>query len=183
MLTLAVEPLDLGPDVRAMGLSLVDPEDEEPVRGGDAARIWGRALVSLAGDEPWVLDFLSHLEPLREFCKSHDIAYRDTTAGGVAVTETDPDALAGLFERFENETFGARAGEPVDAGDRELENNLRQKGLDAYHHAYARYLFCAICEFESGSVTIVSNDLWASEVTRRLRPALRELSVTVEMLM
>ena len=42
---LEIEPLDLGPDVRAMGLELVeDDENREPVRGPDAARIWSRVL-------------------------------------------------------------------------------------------------------------------------------------------
>jgi hypothetical protein len=183
MLTLAVEPLDLGPDVKAVGLSLTDPEDEEPVTGSEAARIWGRALPALAGEEPWTLDFFSHLDRVREFCKSHDIAFRDTAAGGVAVTETDFASLAELFERFESETFGVRAGDPVEAGDAELERELRHRGFDAYHQGYPRYLFCAICELDGGSVTLISERLWASEAARRLRAALRELSVTVEMLM
>ena len=39
MLRLTVEPLDLGPDVRAVGLELVDSESGEPVGGGEAAQI------------------------------------------------------------------------------------------------------------------------------------------------
>lgn len=183
MLTLAVEPLYLGPDVKAVALCLTDPEDEEPVSGPDAARIWGQALPALPGDESWTLDFFSHLDRLREFCKSHDIAFRDTAAGGVAVTETGSEALGELFERFENETFGIRAGQPVDTVDAELERDLRRRGYDAYHQAYPRYLFCAICELDAGSVTLISERLWASEVARRLRAVLRDLSVNVEMLM
>ena len=183
MLRLTVEPLDLGPDVRALALSLTDPEGEEPVAGSDAAELWSRVLPALAGDQPLVLDFFAHLDRVKEFCLNQDIRFRETAAGGIAVTETVPEALARLLERFEGETFGARAGEPIQSGDQALENELVRRGLDAYHHAFPRYFFCAVCELETGSVTIVSNDLWASEASRRLRGRLREIPVSVEMLM
>lgn len=183
MLRLTVGALDLGPDVRAVALELTDPEMEEPVAGGEAAGIWSRALGALAGDETVVVDFQAHLERVREFCREHDIRFRETEAGGVVVTEKNPEALGRLMERFEGETFGARAGKAVDEGDAELERELRRRGLDAYHEAYPRYLFCAICELETGSVTLVSERLWASEAARRLRAALKELDVSVEMLM
>ncbi len=180
---LTVEALDLGPGVRAVALELVDPEIEEPVAGGETAALWSRALVALAADETLVLDFQAHLERVREFCSEHDVQFRETEAGGVVVTDKDPDALSRLMERFEGETFGARAGKLVDEGDVELERGLRRRGLDAYHEAYPRYLFCAICELETGSVTLVSERLWASETARRLRAALKEFPVSVEMLM
>lgn len=183
MLTLTVEVLDLGPDVKAIGLSLINAGDQEPVAGADAARIWAAALGRLAGDEPWTLDFFSHVDDVAEYCRAHDIAARRTAAGGLAVTEADLESLAGLFARLERETFGARAGAPVAAGDAEMETELRRRGLDAYHQAYSRYFFCAICELETGWVTLVSEKLWASEAARRMRPALRDHSVSVEMLM
>jgi hypothetical protein len=183
MLRLTVEPLDLGPDVRAVGLELVDSESEEPVGGGEAAGIWSRALAALAGEEPCVFDFFAHLDRVREFCVNNDVRFRETAAGGLAVTDTDSDALARLFERFEGETFGARAGAAARDGDVELEAELRRRGLDAYHANYPRYRFCAICELETGTVTLVSEQLWASEVSRRLRSALKGLPVSVEMLM
>ena len=41
---LEIEPLDLGPDVRAVGLELVEADEHrEPVRGMDASRIWSPA--------------------------------------------------------------------------------------------------------------------------------------------
>ncbi len=183
MLRLTVEPLDLGPDVRAVQLELVDPEKEEPAAGSEAAAVWARALVSLAGEEPCGVDFFAHLDRVEQFVKGEDLESRKTSAGGIVVTEKDPDALARLFERFEAETFGFRAGAAVDQGDAELEGDLRRRGLDAYHRAYARYAFCAICDLASGSITLVSDRLWASEVSRRLRPALKQVSVAVEMLM
>jgi hypothetical protein len=183
MLTLTVEALDLGPDVRALGLELVDPETEEPVGGKEAAQLWSRALVALAGEQPCVLDFFAHLDRIREFCIDNDVRFRQTSAGGLAVTDSDPDALARVFERFEGETIGARAGALVADGDAGLEGELRRRGFDAYHRAYPRYFFCAICELEIGSVTVVSEKLWASEAARRLRPALKGFPVSVEMLM
>jgi hypothetical protein len=183
MLRLTVEALDLGPDVRAVGLELTDDETEEPVTGPDAARIWALALTRLAGEQPSVLDFFAHLDRIRQFCGENDIRFRDTPADGLAVTESDPDGIARLLERFEGETFGARAGAPIETGDDELERAIRQRGFDAYHQAYPRYLYCAICEPETGSLTIVSDELWASEVARRLRAALKPLPVSVEMLM
>ena len=72
---LDVEPLDLGSDVRAVGLELVEAdENREPVRGSDAARIWSRILLATAATEPWALDFFSHLERVRDFCQRHQIA-------------------------------------------------------------------------------------------------------------
>jgi len=51
---LDVEPLDLGPDVRAVGLELTEAdENREPVRGIDAARVWSRVLRATAANELW----------------------------------------------------------------------------------------------------------------------------------
>src|ERR1700675_3291179 len=58
---LEIEPLDLGADVRAMGLELTEAdENREPIRGTDAARIWSRVLRAVASPENWALDFFSH---------------------------------------------------------------------------------------------------------------------------
>jgi hypothetical protein len=62
MYLLDVEPLDLGSDVRAIGLELTEAdENREPVRGIDASKIWSRVLRATAADEVWALDFFSHL--------------------------------------------------------------------------------------------------------------------------
>src|ERR1700733_9654802 len=53
---LDVEPLDLGSDVRAVGLELVEAdENREPVRGIEASRIWSRVLWAATGKETWSL--------------------------------------------------------------------------------------------------------------------------------
>jgi hypothetical protein len=76
MYLLDVEPLDLGPDVRAAGLELTEAdENREPVRGPDAARVWSRVLRATAADETWALDFFSHLDRLRDYCNQHKIKY------------------------------------------------------------------------------------------------------------
>jgi len=77
---LEIEPLDLGTDVRAMGLELTEAdENREPIRGADAAKIWSRVLLAVAAPENWALDFFSHLDRLRDYCQRHQIPYRDAT--------------------------------------------------------------------------------------------------------
>jgi hypothetical protein len=61
-----IEPLDLGADVKAVGLDLMEVESREPARGSDAAHIWAATMASLAGTEPWALDFFSHMDRVRE---------------------------------------------------------------------------------------------------------------------
>lgn len=179
MVLLEVEPLDLGEGVKALGLELVEPESREPVRGPEAARIWSRVLPTLAGAEPWVLDFFSHLERLRVFCNHHAIPYREAAARCIVICAPEASELEVLFERFAGETFGARAGGPLASGDSALENDLARRGVDAYHPVFSNYSFSAVCDFDNGFLTLLTNRLWASEVIRRLRPALAELSVEV----
>ena len=181
MYFLEVEPLDLGPDVRAIGLELAEAdENREPARGPAAAKIWARVLVATAASEPWVFDFFSHLDRVHDFCNRHHIAYRDANQRCVVVPAPDVNALQELLDRFQNETFGARAGSGI-ADDAELEGELARRGVDAYHTAFPKYFFCAVCNFEDGSLVLLSEKLWASEVIRRARPALHGLDVEVSL--
>ena len=82
---LEVEPLDLGADVKAVGLDLTEIESREPVRGRDAAGVWGAALGALAGSEPWALDFFSHLDRVRDYCRLHQIAFEEKAGGHALV--------------------------------------------------------------------------------------------------
>ncbi len=172
MMLLEIEPLDLGQDVRAVGLDLTEGADREPVRGENAAHIWSLALPSIAGKEPWTLDFFSHLVRVREFCQFHGVEYREASERCVVVPSIAQNALEELFQRFEDETFGMRAGTRLETVDSALENDLARKGVDAYHLAYPAYSLCAVCNFEDGSVVVLSNSLWASEIVRRIKPAL-----------
>ena len=72
-----VEVLNLGADVKAVGLELLETESREPVRGTKAAQIWSAAFPALAGEEFYVLDFFSHLDRVRDFCSTHEISFRE----------------------------------------------------------------------------------------------------------
>lgn len=177
--SLEVEALDLGAGIRAVALELIETESREPVRGEGAARIWSSAVTALAGTEPWTLDFFSHLDRVREFCKAHGIDFHEAAGRCIVIPQPEPSELAKLFARFETETFGARAGGAAVNGDAALEGELSRHGVDAYHPAYPRYAFCLLCSFESGDLTVLSEKLWASEVIRRVRPVVEPLDVMV----
>lgn len=180
MYILEIDPLDLGPDVKAVGLELIEGQNREPVRGEDAARIWSHAAIALTGAEPWALDFFSHLERVREYCALHKIEAREAATRALIIPAVAPIVLTGMIERFAGETFGIRAGERAASPDAELEAELSRRGVDGYHAAYTRYYFCGVCDFENGFLTLLSNRIWAGEVARRLTPALKDLSVRVQ---
>ena len=179
MLVLEVEPLDLGADVRAVGMDLFEGEEREPARGAEAARIWSRVIPAVAASEPWALDFFSHTERVREFCLAKNLACRESSRRLLVVPALPEESLAQLLERFERETFGLRAGTPLEKGDPELEAELARRGADAYHTTYPAYFCCGICALEDGSLVILSNQLWASEIVRRVRPRLSNAEVQV----
>jgi len=175
-----IEPLDLGADVKAVGLDLMEVESREPARGGDAARIWAATLGALSGAEPWALDFFAHLERVREYCLLHDVSFEEKCSGhSLLIPAPSNDLLASLVERFAGETFGARAGALLTAGDAAVECELPRVGVDAYHPVFRNYLFCAVCDFENGFLTLLTEKLWTSEVLRRVRPAVGGLPVEV----
>jgi hypothetical protein len=177
---LEVEPVDLGPDVKAVGLELVEVESREPVRGKDAARIWAAALPALAGTEPWALDFFAHLPRVREYGARHSVPFQEKSSGHLLVVPAPPsELLVGLLERFADETFGLRAGSLLTTGDEAVESELARRGVDGYNAAFRNYLFCAVCDFENGFLTLLTEKLWASEVIRRMKPALLNLPVEV----
>ena len=178
MLLLEVRTLDLGEDVRAVGLEL-RAEEDAPANGAEGAAVWARVLEGLAGEEPWGIDFFSHLSRVKEFCARHGIATREEEGRAVVVAEPARDQLEQLIARFEGETFGARAGEKMDEGDAELERELVHRGLDAYHHAYEGYVFCAVCELGEGSMVVLSASLGAGEVVARVKEALEGVEVEV----
>jgi len=177
---LEVEPLDLGSDVKAVGLDLVEIESREPARGMDAARLWAATLAALPGTVPWALDFFSHLDRVRDYCHLHAVPFEEKVSGhSLVVPAPSSDALVGIVERFAGETFGVRAGTPVATGDPEVESELAARGIDAYHAAFKNYLYCAVCDFENGFLTLLTEKLWTSEVLRRIKPATAKLPVEV----
>lgn len=184
---LEIEAPDLGTDVQAISMELMENLNREPVRGLDAARIWAAAVEAIASSEPFVLDFFSHLERVREFCNMQNIAFRDAAERCCVIPQPTNEELVEIFQRFEAETFGIRAGDPLrklesalnPAVDAELETDLSHRGVDAYHPAFPRYFFCAVSDFENGFLTLLSSRLSANEVTRRVKPAVAPLQVAV----
>jgi hypothetical protein len=176
---LEVEAMELGPNSRAVGLELIEPATREPLVGADAAGIWAAMLPALAAGEPWVLDFFAHLERVREYCREKGIEFREANPRVVVISPPSAELLAALLGRFAGERFGARAGGPGIGGDPELEGHLAARGVDAYDAAYRNCLFCAVCDFESGFLTLLSERLGASEVIRRAQPAVDGLGVEV----
>jgi len=177
--SLDVQALDLGNEVKAVGLELVETENHEPVRGKEATEVWSEIFPALAGTEAFSVDFFSHIDRVREFCRLHEIEYREAAGRCVVLPTPSAEDLRQLFERFEGETFGIRAGSAAQTADKELEIELSKHGVDAYQPAYVRYTFCAICEPEDGWVTLLSESLWPSEVIRRLRPALQRFDLQI----
>jgi hypothetical protein len=185
MYLLEIERMDLGADVKAVGLDLTEnDENREPARGEDAARIWSRVLAATAGQQPWALDFFSHIERARDYLDRHQVAYRQSSPRSIVIPAPEVSVLEKLIGRFQSETFGARAGGAIAPGagaDSDLERELARRGVDAYHAAFPKYFFCAICGFEDGSLVLLSEKLWASEVIRRVRPAVEGLNVEVHL--
>jgi hypothetical protein len=177
--SLDVQALELGADTKAVGLELIETESREPFRGGEAAAMWAAALAALPAQEPFVLDFFSHLERVRDFCNGRQIPYREAASRCLVVPQPSQDLFRQLLVRFETETFGLRAGPATQNEDATLENELSHRGLDAYQAAYPRYSFCAICELSDGWVTLLSKSLWPSEIIRRVRPALQPFDVYI----
>ena len=175
-----IEPLDLGAEVKAVGLDLMEVESREPAHGSDAARIWAATLAALPGTEPWALDFFAHLDRVRAYCRLHSIACEEKSSGNsLIIPAPSQTVLIGLVERFAGETFGVRAGVPLAAGDSAVENELARRGVDAYHATFKNYFFCAVCDFENGFLTLLTEKLWTSEVLRRVKPAVANLPVEV----
>lgn len=177
--SLDVQALDLGNKVKAVGLELVETKNREPVHGNEAAEIWSEIFPVLASKEAYAVDFFSHLDRVREFCKARKIAWREAAERCIVISSPSVDELSQLFEGFESETFGIRAGSAAQTADAALEGELSKRGLDAYQQAYSRYTFCAVCEPEDGWVTILSETLWPSEIVRRVRPAVQIFDVHI----
>ena len=177
--SLDVQALDLGADVNAVGLQLLETESREPVRGKEAAELWAAVFPALAAGQDYVLDFFSHVDRVRQYCDSNAILFREASARCLVIPKPNKVQLKQLAERFEKETFGMRAGELARNPDAALEGELSSRGLDAYHAAYRRDDFCAVCELEDGWITLLSAKLWPSEIIRRIRPVVQPLDVHI----
>jgi hypothetical protein len=177
--SLDVQAMELGADTKAVGLELIETESREPLRGPEAIEIWAASFVALAAKDDFVLDFFSHLDRVRDFCKTHEIAFRESAGRCLVVSQPSLEDLRQLLARFDGETFGFRAGAATLKEDPALENELSHRGLDAYQPSYPRYTFCAVCELRDGWVTVLSESLWLSEIIRRVRPSLQPFDVYI----
>jgi len=177
--SLDVQATDLGAETKAVGLELIETESREPVQGEEAAAIWAAVFPALANQEQWVLDFFSHLDRVREYCKNHQVEFREAAGRCLVIPQPAEGKLRELLGRFAGETFGVRCGKAAGAVDTALEGELSQRGLDAYQAAYKRYTYCGICEPADGWLTLLSETLWASEIIRRVRPSLKEFDVHI----
>jgi len=141
---------------------------------------WAAAIAALAGTEPWALDFSPIWRACVNIAIRVPITFEEKSSGhSIVIPAPSPEQLAELIERFAGETFGARAGSLLAAGDAPLEGELARLGVDAYHAAFRNYLFCAVCDFENGFLTLLTEKLWTSEVLRRVKPAVAGLPVEV----
>jgi len=177
--SLDVQAMDLGSDTKVVGLELIETESREPLRGEEAASIWAAVFPALTDDEAWVLDFFSHLDRVREYCKLHEVEFREAANRCLVIQPLAGEKLRALIVRFAGETFGLRCGAAAKEADAVVESELSHRGLDAYQDAYTRYTFCAICEPDDGWMTLLSQNLWPSEIIRRARPALQPFDVHI----
>jgi hypothetical protein len=126
---------------------------------------------------------------VRDYCTAHNVAFRDATERSLVIPSPvgpSPEAsganeLELLLDRFQKETFGARAGGVLPAADPSLEGDLARRGVDAYHTRYPDYFFCGVCAFEDGSLVLLSEKIGVGEVIRRVRPAIQGLGVELRL--
>ena len=177
--SLDVEALDLGGDVKAVGLELVETENREPLKGKEAAKIWAAIFPALCGEEPFAIDFFSHLDRVKDFCETHEIPFREAEERCLVVHQPSREQIREILERFEAETFGMRTGPAAAKTDPALEGDLSKRGVDAYQPAYPRYTFCAICDPRDAWITLLSEKLWPSEIIRRIRPAVEPFDLYI----
>src|SRR5215475_11490813 len=102
--SLDVQALDLGADVNAVGLQLLETESREPVRGREAFEMWAAVIPALANNEEFVLDFFSHVDRVKDFCVAKEIAFREAGARCIVLPKPSREQLQQLIERFEAET-------------------------------------------------------------------------------
>src|SRR5438128_11959520 len=74
--SLDVEALDLGVDVKAVSMEILETESREPARGKQATDFWAAVFPLPVGNEPFVIDFFSHLDRVRAFCSAKRTALR-----------------------------------------------------------------------------------------------------------
>jgi hypothetical protein len=91
--SLDVETLDLGPGVKAIGMELIETESREPLRGKDAIAIWSGLFPALVAQEPFVVDFFSHIDRVRDFCSARKISFREAAGRCIVLPQPSGEQL------------------------------------------------------------------------------------------
>src|SRR5260370_14515072 len=73
--SLDVQALDLGADVKAVSMEILETESREPVRGKQATNFWSAVFPLLTAGEPFVLYLFIHLYRVRDFCAASEISF------------------------------------------------------------------------------------------------------------
>ena len=94
--SLDVQALDLGNEIKAVGLELVETENREPVRGAESAEIWSEIFPALAAKEAFAVDFFSHIERVREFSKARQIEWREAAERCLVIAQPSVEQLRQL---------------------------------------------------------------------------------------
>ena len=151
--SLDVETMNLGPNVKAIGMELIETESREPVRGPDATAIWTRILPALIAQEPFVLDFFSHLDRVREYCDQHQVKYRE--AGKRSIVIGQRRGIAMLEDNRLAKTTRARKGKKrfreIDTDDttlRPARSHRTGKAAGPTAHIEQRAIISKCCKIE-----------------------------------
>src|SRR5256884_9251778 len=84
----------------------------------------------------FVVDFFSHIDRVREFCKARKIEWREAAGPRVVIPSPSAQELRQLFERFEGENFWIRAGSATATADNAVAGDRFLRGLEALQPGY-----------------------------------------------
>ena len=156
--SLDIQSMELGDDTKAVGLNCWRPRVASLCAAQFAAQIWSAAFPPLAAKESLVVDFFSHLERVREFCKLQGVAFREIAQlGSLVLTQPSQEQLRLVFERFEKETFGIRVGPAAEPVDAVLEDELSHRGLDISGGLRSLYILRGVRTGDLGSRCLATN--------------------------
>ena len=144
-----------------MGLELIDPETREPVTGRGSREDLGGGVDCARGGRSLGARFFrasgTGAGVLPVAAASH---FASPTSACWSFRSSRSRQLAAIVERFAGETFGVRAGGLLAQATRDVEAGLAERGVDALPHWPIRsYLFCAVCDFENGFLTVAERSL------------------------
>ena len=177
--SLDVEALDLGPGVKAVGLELVETENREPFVARRQRRFGRRSSL------PWRMKNITSW-----IFSATSIALRSFARRGRS--SIAKQACAAWFCRSRGRVncssfSSASKAKPLEFAREPLRKLPMPRWKATFPSAastptkppMSATLFCAVCEPEDGWVTLLSATLWASEVIRRVRPAVLPFDIYI----